>query len=71
MKLAGMTAQDSITLELDDKETVLIPKQAVFSDLSSSLSYDLDENAPEKAIARIQYTYGDKPVGCVLSLIHI
>ncbi len=65
MTIAGMTAQDSITLELDDKETVLIPKQAVFSDLSSSLSYDLDENAPEKAIARIQYTYGDKPVGCV------
>lgn len=65
MTIAGMTAQDSIALELDDKETVLIPKQASFSDLSSSLSYDLDENAPEKAIARILYTYENRPVGCV------
>lgn len=39
MTIGGMTAQDNITLELDQNETIIIPKDASFSDVSSALSY--------------------------------
>lgn len=65
MTIGGMTAQDSITLELSQDETIIIPKEASFSDVTSSLSYDLDDGAPADAIARIQYSYEDRSVGCV------
>ena len=51
--IGGMTAQDNISLELDKNSLVVIPKDADFSDTEASLSYDLDENAPDNAIARI------------------
>ena len=34
-----------------------------FSDVTSSLDYDLDDSAPDGAIARIDYMYGDRIVG--------
>lgn len=65
MTIGGMTAQDNITLELARNESILLPKDAVFSDASSSLSYELDADAPSDAIAQIQYTYEGRPVGRV------
>lgn len=65
MTIGGMTAQDNITLELAKNESILLPKDASFSDVSSSLSYELDADAPSDAIAQIQYTYEGRPVGRV------
>ena len=53
MTIGGMTAQDNVSLELDKNSLVIIPKDADFSDTEASLSYELDENAPDHAIARI------------------
>ena len=78
MTIGGMTAQDNISLELDKNSLVIIPKDADFSDTEASLSYELDENAPDHAIARILYEYQGHSIGQVylcsaahLSLIHI
>lgn len=65
MTIAGMTAKDSISLSLDPNSRVILPKDAVFSDLTPSLSYELDQNAPENAIARISYSYDGHEVGKV------
>ncbi|MGN0373610.1 MAG: D-alanyl-D-alanine carboxypeptidase family protein [Enterocloster sp.] len=65
MTIGGMTASDGISLELDPNGRIIIPKGADFSDLESSLSYELDDSDPSDAIACIQYTYNSLPVGCV------
>lgn len=65
MTIGGMTAQDNISLELDKNSLVVIPKDADFSDTEASLSYELDENAPDNAIARILYQYDGHSIGQV------
>ena len=63
MTIAGMTAKDTISLDLDEDSRIVIPKSAGFSDAVPHLSYTLDRNAPSNAIAQVNYTYGDQPVG--------
>lgn len=65
MTISGMTSGDSISLALDTSGRVVIPKSADFTDTASALSYELDRSAPSDAVACIQYTYGDRPVGTV------
>lgn len=65
MTIAGMTAKDSISLSLDPDSRVILPKEAVFSDLAPSLSYELGPDAPANAIARIFYTYEGHEAGQV------
>lgn len=63
MTIAGMTAQDSISLELDRNGHVVIPKNANFTDTQSTLTYDLDTGSPKDAVACIRYTYNGQPAG--------
>ena len=65
MTIAGMTAKDSISLSLDPDSRVILPREAVFSDLTPSLSYELGQDAPKHAIARISYTYEGHETGQV------
>ena len=63
MTIAGMTAKDTISLDLDEDSRIVIPKSAGFSDAVPHLSYTLERHAPSNAIAQVNYTYGDQPVG--------
>ena len=65
MTIAGMTARDSISLELDKNGRVVIPKSGDFADVKSTLTYDLDSQSPSGAVACIRYTYNERPVGFV------
>ena len=65
MTIAGMTARDSISLELDKNGRVVIPKSGDFADVKSTLTYDLDSQSPSDAVACIRYTYNERPVGFV------
>lgn len=65
MTIAGMTAQDNISLSLDSDSRVTLPKEALFSDLTPSLSYELGEDAPPNAIACISYAYDGHEAGQV------
>ena len=49
MTIAGMTAKDSISLSLDPDSRVILPREAVFPDLTPSLSYELGQDAPKHA----------------------
>lgn len=65
MTIAGMTARDSISLQLDKNGRVVIPKDADFTEAQSQLSYELDSQSPSDAVACIRYTYGGRPAGYV------
>lgn len=47
-------------LSISPSDSVIIPVTAVFEDIDSSLSYDMDS---ESSVAKIQYTYHGIPVG--------
>ena len=65
MTIGGMTAQDAVSLTLDPQGRVVIPKDGTFGDLTSVLTYDLDSQAPEGAVAAVQYAYEDHSAGFV------
>ena len=51
-------------LILDPESRIILPKTAVFSDAVPELSYDISSGDPEGAIAKINYRYNDRVVGC-------
>lgn len=63
MTIAGLSASDLSGLLLDKTGKITIPKNADFSSISSSISYDLTDADPVDAIGKIQYTFGDRNIG--------
>ncbi len=63
MTVMGLPLLNTVDINLDEGSKVTIPKSADFSELSSGLSFDLGDRDPEGAIAKIQYSYGDRAVG--------
>lgn len=69
MSIAGLTTSDISVLSLDDSCYVTLPKGAEISDAQTVLNYDLGENKPDNAIAQIQYSYGNRPIGSTYLMI--
>lgn len=63
LAIGGIHLGGSIRLSVGKNSAVTLPSEGDFSDVSSSLSYTLEEAAPSSAVARIDYTYGDRKVG--------
>lgn len=63
LAIGGIHMGGSIRLSVGKNSAVTLPSEGDFSDVSSSLSYTLEEAAPSSAVARIDYTYGDRNVG--------
>ena len=63
LAIGGIHLGGSIRLSVGKNSSVTLPSEGDFSDVSSSLSYTLEEAAPSSAVARIDYTYGDGNVG--------
>lgn len=63
LSISGITSNESMKLSIDAANTVTLPVNADFSDVTSTLTYTLDSSAPDCAIAKISYQYGDKIVG--------
>lgn len=63
MTIAGLSASDLSGLMLDNTSRVTLPKNADFSSVTSSISYELNETDPADAIAKILYKLGDRSVG--------
>ena len=63
LSIGGIHLGGSIRLSVGKNSTVTLPSEGDFSDVSSSLNYTLEEAAPSSAVARIDYTYGDRNVG--------
>ena len=69
MSIAGLTTSDISVLSLDDSCYVTLPKGAEISDAQTVLNYKLGENKPDNAIAQIQYSYGNRPIGSTYLMI--
>ena len=65
MTIGGMILQDSISLTLDSQGRAVIPVGGSFGDLTPSLTYTLDSQAPQGAVAAVTYTYEGHPAGSV------
>jgi len=63
LTINGVFPGDTIRLSVDKNSVITLPSDGDFSEVTSSLIYDLDNSAPDAAVARIDYMYGDKKVG--------
>lgn len=63
MKIAGLTTSELAGLKIDPSDKVTLPKDADFTSVSSSLSYQLNETDPAGTIARIDYQWGARKIG--------
>ena len=63
LTISGIFSGNATRLTVNKNSTVTLPADGNFSDVTSTLDYDLTDDAPDGAIARIDYRYGDKLVG--------
>ncbi len=63
MIIAGLPAAELSGLQLDPAGALTLPLSCDPASVTSRLTYDLAENAPSEAIARIDYMWGDRNVG--------
>lgn len=63
MSIAGLPAANLSVLSFPKDFRITLPKGALISDTTSSITYDLPADAPSHAVAQITYSYGDRLVG--------
>ena len=63
LQIAGLEFADTSVLSLDEDGRITLPAGADFADTVSAIDYNLDQNAPPAAVAKVTYTYGDRTVG--------
>ena len=63
LTIGGISPGETTKLSVTQNSVVTLPTAADFSDVVSTLDYQLDSSAPDAAVARIDYTYGGKLVG--------
>lgn len=63
MTISGLTTSELAGLYLDSDDKVTIPAGADFTNVSSEISYELTAGAPESAVARIDYRWGQRKIG--------
>lgn len=51
------------SLQIDSTDCIVLPKDAAFSDVTSNVSLNTDEDTPTNSVAEILYNYGDRAVG--------
>lgn len=63
LSLGGIAPGQSTRLSVDKNSAIILPVDADFSDVTSTMDYSPADSAPEGTIARIDYRYGDRLVG--------
>lgn len=63
MTIAGLPAGNLSRIVLERGSSITLPNDAAFSDTQVSLDYELDDSAPESAIAKLSYTYDGHDIG--------
>ncbi len=64
MVIAGLPAAELSGLQLDPAGALTLPRSGDPASVTSHLTYELTENAPSGAIARVDYQWGDRMLGC-------
>ena len=63
LTIAGLPTSDDLVLTVDPDSRLILPKTADFSETTVSLDYELPADAPEGAIACVNYFLGENKVG--------
>lgn len=63
LTISGITPGAMTRLSIDKGSVITLPTDGDFADVTSTLNYNLSGAAPESAVARIDYMYGDRKVG--------
>lgn len=64
LNFSGLPISRPEALVLDPDNRIILPKTAAFSDTKAELSYDISKGDPPNAIAKINYRYNNRVVGC-------
>lgn len=64
LNFSGLSITRPEALILDPDSRIILPKTADFSDAAAELSYDISSGDPPGSIAKINYRYNDRVVGC-------
>lgn len=63
LTIAGLPTSAAPALTVDPDSRIVLPGSAEFDETTSSVSFDLPENAPDNALAAVHYSLGDHEVG--------
>lgn len=63
MDIAGLGVKNADVITTSREGYVTLPVDATMDDVENDIVYDLEENAPEDACAKIIYRYGEKEAG--------
>lgn len=63
MDITGLGVKNADVITTSSEGYVTIPKDATMDDVETDIVYDLEENAPVDACAKIIYRFGDKDAG--------
>lgn len=63
LTIAGIFPGTATRLSIDEDSSITLPTGGDFLEVTSSLNYELGSMAPDGAVARIDYMYGDNKVG--------
>lgn len=63
LTIAGLPTSSAPSLTVDPDSRIILPNHAEFEETTSSVSFELPENAPDNAIAAVCYSLGEHPVG--------
>ncbi len=63
MTIAGLPASQLSGLQLESSSRLTLPKSGDFSYVTSQITYELPDTAPSSAIAKVDYSWGDRKLG--------
>lgn len=63
LSIGGIFPGETTKLSVNSNSVVTLPQEGDFANVTSTLDYNLDHTAPDNAVARIDYMYGDRIVG--------
>lgn len=63
LSVMGLPVADTVALAVDDASRVTLPKDVEFDAVQSALSFELTQNDPADAVAKMQYSYNGREVG--------
>lgn len=70
MTISGLPVTDMSVLHVDSDCKISLPANAEFADTTSTITYDLPENAPGDAVAQIFYEYDGRQIGSTYLLLN-
>ncbi len=63
LKIGNISADNKESLAIDTDSRIILPKTADFSETTTTLDYEIPEDAPDNTIACVNYMLGDHTVG--------